>query len=137
MRCEWIKKNGEQCKANARDGEKYCSAHLKMAEERELEANQLPSDPEVEAISEQEPVEVLAHETQESAAEENNDAMAKAPAVINKTVPRRIRFTGKGTYTIPSCGLTFYRPGQVEEVPYAIWERLHLNSDARDVFEEV
>jgi len=125
MRCEYIKSNGEQCKATAIEDEGYCTIHLKMVADQEAYPGIDPSDAVVSAVLE----EVL----EEAPAEKGDDAVA---TVINKTAPRRVRYTGKGTYSVPSIGITFSQVGQEEEVPYWFWERIHENAESSKVFEE-
>ena len=108
MQCEWIKKNGEQCKANAKEGEKYCAAHLRLAKAAAEESS------EVEETTPQEP---------------------DMASIHNNLKKHKIRFVGKGSYAIPAEGVAFNRKGQVEEVNHETWKRL-LESQS-DAFEEV
>lgn len=109
--CVFIKTDGERCKANAKDGEEYCATHLRMLAEVE------PGEPEGNSAP-----------SEEGAGE-------VTPAIHSKK-PRPIRFTSpKGTYDIPSCGVSFRKQGQIEVVPYEIWQ--HLLETQPDVFEEV
>jgi len=110
-RCSYIKEDGEQCKLDALEGERYCHIHLRMVGEA-------PTPP---------PEEVTEEETSED-----------MPAIHTKG-DRQLRYIGKGTFMIPSLGLrlTAEDHGREITVPYHYWERAHTNTEVRKVFEEV
>lgn len=110
MQCQWIKENGERCKAKAKKGEIYCAYHLKMAAQQSAAVD--PTEPDT------------------GSAPQESD-MANIHNTLKK---RKVRFIGKGSYAIPAEGVTFARQGQVEEVSYETWKRL-LETQP-DVFEE-
>ena len=106
MQCQWIKENGERCKAKAKKGEIYCAYHLKLAQKL----------------------------AQQKAAAEDAPQENDMATIHNTLKKRKIRFTGKGSYSIPSEGVSFTYPGQEEEVSYETWKRL-LETQS-DTFEE-
>lgn len=118
--CQGIKKDGTQCKGKAIEGADFCAAHLKQALAGEVTA--LPTDPAAGA----------------SSASDNTSKEKTVPAAIHdKLHPKKIRFIGNGRYAIPSEGVVFLKPGQIEEVSHKCWERLLTNPESRAVFEEV
>lgn len=108
MQCQWIKGDGEQCKRRAIVGESYCSTHLRMAKAAGDEAVVSPPHSEKAEVAQM--------------------------AVVHSNKPKSLRFTGKGTYSIPSKGVYFYERGQVLVVDHDTWAR--LLEDQPDAFEE-
>jgi len=117
--CVFVKKSGEQCKANAVDGQEYCAVHLKKVLAGEVV---LPPT--------------------EGGGEKNDEARSEPtkggdmPAIHNSLKKRKIRYLGSGNYAIPSEEIVFCRAGQVEEVSHATWERLLTQPESKNVFEE-
>jgi hypothetical protein len=137
--CAQIKKDGKPCKGMAVEGADFCAFHLKKALEGEVTPTS-PSAPNTGGIVE--PVAAVADEKVVASvaiatSDETPEKGDKVPAVIHdKLHPKKIRFIGKGRYSIPSEGVVFTREGQVEEVSHACWERLLSKSESKDVFEE-
>jgi hypothetical protein len=119
--CQFQKANGEQCKGSAAEGSDYCTVHLKKVLASEI---QLPPE------SGEQPTPSVTEEP-------SKKREGKVPAIHNDLKKRRIRFTGTGTYSIPSESILFCREGQVEEVSHECWERLLSQAESKAVFEEV
>ena len=130
MQCQWIKGDGEQCKRRAIVGESYCSTHLRMAKAAGDEA--IVSPPRSEKA------EVIVAPTKKAVAIVPTNPSKKVEvaqmAVVHSNKPKSLRFTGKGTYSIPSKGVYFYERGQVLVVDHDTWAR--LLEDQPDAFEE-
>ncbi len=123
--CAQVKKNGEQCKAQAVEGGELCAAHMRKMQERAAEQAALSAAPAGAVVD----------STVAPGATEGKEAKVST-AVINKTTKRKIRFTGKGNYAIPSEHVVFTKAGQEAEVSYECYERLLGKPETSAVFEE-
>ena len=114
MQCQWIKEGGTQCKANAKKGESYCGIHLKKA--RKVEEGSPAPSPIVEVYI--------------APAEEVEDVPS-----IHSNKPVRIRFTGKGSYSLPSKDLYFGEGTREATIEHDTW--IYLLEQYPESFEEV